>query len=46
MIKEAKARGDWSQVNQLMGIIKSGTSSAADAASIVTPFKLNIGGGR
>lgn len=30
MIKEAKAKGDWSQVNQIMGVIKSGTSSAAD----------------
>lgn len=29
-IKKAKAEGDWSEVNQIMGIIKTGTSSAAD----------------
>lgn len=42
-IKEAKAKGDWSQVNQLMGVIKAGTSSAKDAVDIVNPLKIKVG---
>lgn len=38
-IKEAKAKGDWSQVNQLMGIIKSGASSASDILNLFNPIK-------
>lgn len=30
MLKKAKAEGDYSEINQLMGVINSGTSSAAD----------------
>lgn len=30
MIKKAKAEGDWSNVNQIMGVIKAGASSASD----------------
>lgn len=30
MLKKAKAEGDYSEINQIMGIIKSGTSSASD----------------
>lgn len=33
MIKKAQAEGDWAQVNQLMGVIKSGASSAGHLAS-------------
>lgn len=36
-IKEAKARGDYANVNQIMGIINSGASSAG---SLVNPFKI------
>lgn len=43
MVKKAKAEGDYSQLNQLMGIIKSGTSSAADAAGMLSPLKLKFG---
>lgn len=43
MIKEAKAKGDYSQINQIMGIIKSGASSASDAASILSPLKIKLG---
>lgn len=43
MIKKAKAEGDFSQINQIMGIIKSGASSAADATSLLSPIKLKFG---
>lgn len=42
MLKKAKAEGDYSEINQIMGVIKSGTSSAADAASIFSPFKMKF----
>lgn len=37
LIKQARAKGDWSQVNQLMGVIKAGTSSASDIRDMVSP---------
>lgn len=40
LVKKAKAEGDWSQVNQLMNVIKSGASSASDIMSIPNPTKL------
>lgn len=40
MIKKAKAEGDFSQINQLMGVIKSGASSAADVVDIMNPIKI------
>lgn len=40
LIKQAKASGDWSQVNQLMGVIKSGASSASDLADILKPISI------
>lgn len=39
MIKKAKAEGDWSEVNQIMGVISAGASSAADVLSIGNVFK-------
>lgn len=36
-IKKARAEGDYSEINQLMGIINAGASSAA---SLVSPIKL------
>lgn len=39
MIKKAKAEGDYSEINQMMGILKSGASSAADVMSIGNIFK-------
>lgn len=36
-IKKAKAEGDYAQVNQLMGVISSGASSASDIKDIVNP---------
>lgn len=38
MIKKAKAEGDYSEINQIMGIIKSGASSASDVLSF--PIKI------
>lgn len=46
MIREARAKGDWAQVNQLMGIIKTGTSSAADAAGLLSPIKFSFPKGK
>jgi len=34
LVKKAKAEGDWSEINQVMGVLNSGTSSAADLLSI------------
>lgn len=34
MIKKAKAEGDYSEINQIMGIIESGASSAGDLLGI------------
>lgn len=34
-IKEAKAKGDWAQVNQLMGVMSSGVQSAAHAGMLI-----------
>lgn len=42
MVKKAQAEGDWSQINQLMGAIKSGSSSAKDVMETVSPLKLRI----
>lgn len=39
-LKKAKAEGDWSQVNQLMGVINAATSSAADVLPVP---KLKLG---
>lgn len=44
MIKKAKAEGDWSQVNQIMGIIGAGTNSAKDVMQMFNPFKINLPG--
>lgn len=43
-IKKAKAEGDYSEINQIMGIISAGTSSAADVMSLINPIKLKLGG--
>jgi len=43
MIKEAKAKGDYSQINQLMGVIKSGASSASDIKDLVNPLTIKTG---
>lgn len=43
MIKKAKTEGDYSEINQIMGVIKSGASSAKDAAEIINPFKIKLG---
>ena len=37
MVKEANARGDWSQVNQFMGAAKSAASTASDIKDLVSP---------
>lgn len=39
MIKEAKAKGDWSQVNQIMGVINSGANSAGAVMGIGNSVK-------
>ena len=39
MIKKAKAEGDWSEVNQIVGVISAGASSAADVLSIGNVFR-------
>lgn len=39
MIKKAKTEGDYSEINALMGILKSGASSASDIMSIGNIFK-------
>ena len=39
MIQKAKAEGDYSEINQVMGIISAGASSAADILSIGNIFK-------
>lgn len=41
-IKKAKAEGDYSEVNQILGIIQSGTSSAGNILDITAPFKKSI----
>ena len=43
MVKEAKAKGDYSQINQLMGVIKSGASSASDIKDLVNPLTIKTG---
>lgn len=42
MIKKAQAEGDWSQVNQLMGVISSGTNSASSIVDTINPVKSTI----
>lgn len=42
-IKKAKAEGDYSEINQIMGVINSGASSAGQ---LVNPFKNLIPGGK
>lgn len=43
-IKKAKAEGDYAQLNQLMGVIQSGASSAKDLVNTVKPgINLNMG---
>lgn len=37
-IKKAVAEGDYAQVNQLMGVISSGASSASDIKDIINPI--------
>ena len=44
MIKKAKAEGDWSQVNQIMGIIGAGTNSAKDVMQMFNPFQIKLPG--
>lgn len=44
MVKKAKAEGDYSEVNQLMGVINSGANSAGSLLNIGNPFKLLKGG--
>lgn len=39
MVKKAKAEGNWAEVNQLMGVINAGTSSAKDIVDTVNPIK-------
>lgn len=39
MIKKAKAEGDYSEINQIMGIINSGASSAGEILGITNLFK-------
>lgn len=39
MIKKAKAEGDYSEINQLMGIISSGVNSAGSAVNLFNPLK-------
>lgn len=39
MIKKAKAEGDYSEINQIMGIINSGASSAGHILDITAPLK-------
>lgn len=34
-IKEAKVKGDWAQVNQIMNVLKTTTSTAKDVMSVV-----------
>lgn len=46
MIQEAKAKGDWSQVNQALGALKTGTSTASDVVDMVNPIKLKINSGK
>ena len=38
MLKEAKAKGDFSQINQIMSIIGAGASSAKDVMQIFNPL--------
>lgn len=38
-IKKAQAEGDWAGVNQLMGVISSGASSASDVKDLFNPIK-------
>ncbi|AXH77212.1 MAG: DNA pilot protein [Microviridae sp.] len=40
LIKQAKASGDWAQVNQFMGVLKSGASSASDIKDLANPLKI------
>lgn len=40
LVKKAKAEGDWSEVNQIMGVIKSGASTASD---IIPSIKIKTG---
>ena len=39
MVKKAKAEGDYSEINQIMGIIQSGASSASDVLGIGSIIK-------
>lgn len=39
MVKKAKAEGDFSEINQIMGIIQSGASSAGDLIGIGSTLK-------
>lgn len=43
LIKKAKATGDWSQVNEALGAIKSTTSSASDIVDMFKPIKVKVG---
>lgn len=46
MIKKAKAEGDYSEINQLMNVIKSGTSSALDVKDMFNPLSIKIPKGK
>lgn len=41
MIKKAMAEGDYAELNQLMGVIKAGTSSASDIMSLPKSLLIN-----
>lgn len=44
MLQEAKAKGDFSQINQIMGIIGAGTNSAVDLMQLFNPLKIKLPG--
>lgn len=43
LVKKAKATGDWAQVNEFMNAMKTGSSTAKDAAEIMNPLKIKLG---
>lgn len=40
MIKKAKAEGNFAEINQLMGILKSGASTASDVKDLANPLSI------
>lgn len=43
LIKQAKASGDWAQVNQAIGALRGGASAASDIKDLANPLSIKKG---